>query len=172
MNKSGKNEFFGENIIFENHWKEITKYEINLYVVETFLGKEDFIKFYLEHNGGYFTDVVGFITNYPLAKELGYNEMGISSFNHIPLPNEELNSNSFTFSIAKARDTLPKTNLDGFDNFLVHHIPFANDEENDYFIDIRTGEIKYMDYETMEFNESIIVASSFKDFCKRIKKVL
>ena len=45
-------------------------------------------------------------------------------------------------------------------------------QSNPFWIDIQTGEIKYTDYEVClnPDEDAIVVASSFKDFCKCIRK--
>jgi hypothetical protein len=59
-----------------------------------------------------------------------------------------------------------------FEDFILFHIPFALDViNNPFWIDIQTGEIKYIDFQvSTNPNDVVTVASSFKDFCMQIKK--
>lgn len=60
-----------------------------------------------------------------------------------------------------------------YEDFMLFHIPFALDVvSNPFWIDIQTGEIKYTDFEEClnPDEDAVIVASSFKNFCKRIRK--
>lgn len=59
-----------------------------------------------------------------------------------------------------------------FEDFILFHIPFALDViNNPFWIDIQTGEIKYIDFQvSTNPNDVVTVASSFKDFCMRIRK--
>ena len=59
-----------------------------------------------------------------------------------------------------------------FNDFIDFHFPFAfNDGDNDFWIDIQSGEVKYIDYEDFGYdsNKAIIVSSSFKDFIMNLK---
>lgn len=69
------------------------------------------------------------------------------------------------------KDALERMN-ENYEDFILFHIPFAIDaEENTFWIDIQSGEIKYTDDQTCinPNKDAVIVASSFKDFCKRIR---
>ena len=128
----------------------------------SFLGKEDFIDFYLLSNGGYFNK----------APYLCYNERGVkktievSGFYNIPKIGSESG-----MSIARALSRREGYSED-FDEFIDFHFPFAfNDGDNDFWIDIQSGEIKYIDYEDLGYDpdKAIIVASSFNEFITNLE---
>jgi tetrahydromethanopterin S-methyltransferase subunit H len=73
--------------------------------------------------------------------------------------------------IENLRDSIGEQHKN-YEDFVLFHIPFALDvTDNPFWIDIQTGEIKYTDYEECidPYKDAITVASSFKNFCKRIK---
>ena len=169
--------FFGEEIPFQNHWKNITIEQINEVIPEKFLGKESFINFYTCYNGGDFTEYARFYPNescdlpedWTDHKDL--KEMNVLGFYEIALPNEEKKS----FSIQEIAKSLYEHNESGdsFKKFITTHIPFANDLSSSiYLISVLSGEIKYLDFTEDFFNpeNAVTVATSFSDFCKRIKK--
>ena len=128
----------------------------------SFLDKEDFIDFYLLSNGGYFNK----------APYLCYNERGVkktievSGFYNIP----KIGSES-SMSITRALSRREGYSQD-FDEFIDFHFPFAfNDGDNDFWIDIQSGEVKYIDYEDFGYDpdKAIIVASSFKEFITNLE---
>ena len=128
----------------------------------SFLGKKDFIDFYLSSNGGCFNK----------APYLCYNERGVkktievSGFYNIPKIGRESG-----MSTARALSRREGYSED-FNDFIDFHFPFAfNDGDNDFWIDIQSGEVKYIDYEDFGYdsNKAIIVSSSFKDFIMNLK---
>ena len=60
---------------------------------------------------------------------------------------------------------------ENFDEFIDFHFPFAfNDGDNDFWIDIQSGEVKYIDYEDFGYDpKAIIVASSFNEFITNLE---
>ena len=126
----------------------------------SFLGKKDFIDFYLLSNGGYFNK----------ASYLYYNERGVkktieaSGFYNIP----KIGSES-SMSIARTLSRRDGYSED-FDEFIDFPFPF-NDGDNDFWIDIQSGEVKYVDYEDFGYepDKAIIVASSFKEFITNLE---
>lgn len=166
--KMNEEVFFAEKIAFECHWKQVMREQIDEYI-DNFPGKEDFIKFYLTHNGGVFTDGAYFYPDefYEVPKE--YRFIEIASFFHIPLLDDE-DEKFHTMSMEKERD-LRVISSDEFTDFVLFHIPIAdNYASNSFWIDIQTGEIKYMDFEeNWHPDDAIVVAPSFFDFCKRIE---
>jgi len=179
--------FFGEEIPFQNHWKNITIEQINEVIPEKFLGKESFINFYTCYNGGDFTEYARFYPNelYELPESHQGLEMDVLGFFPISLPNEEGPSSysvsvltmektkTYGLTIQNQRDLFYKKSTHEFKEFFSTHIPFANDcADSTYLIDIKSGEIKYLDFDDYFENPkaSFVVASSFEDFCKRIKK--
>ena len=151
--------FFSEEIDFEFYGKMIEKEEIEK--IDDFPGKEDFI------NGGDFTDGAWFFP------ESGYNSplfgktyITLALFLRIPVENDQRGLNIDVMS-----DIITEK-YKKFEDFVLFHIPFALDiMDNPFWIDIQTGEIKYIDFQkTTNPNEVITVASSFINFCKCIMK--
>ena len=151
-----------KEIFIERSSYHILLKDIEEEISHLFIGKKDFIDFYLLRNGGYFNR----------APYLCYNEQGIkktievSGFYSIPKIGDELN-----MSISKALSRREGYSED-FDEFIDFHFPFAfNDGDNDFWIDIQSGEVKYIDYEDFGYdsNKAIIVSSSFKDFIMNLK---
>ena len=158
--------FFAEEIIFNVSGKKISQNEVD--EIDDFPGKEDFIQFYTVHNGGVFLRGAWFFP------EECYN-VSIKGESYIPMdcflaiPVEDANEK---INIEKWKDIIDRA-YEKYEDFMLFHIPFAIDVvENTFWIDIQTGEIKYTDFEIClnPDEDAVIVASSFKNFCKRIRK--
>ncbi|MCM1500193.1 MAG: hypothetical protein NC124_17155 [Clostridium sp.] len=158
-----ENMFFADEIEF--YGKEIDKNKI--VEMDDFPGKEDFIKFYTIHNGGDFIDGAWFFP------ESCYNSsvfgksyitlamfLGVREDDHEEGLNIDVMNDIITEKYKK------------FEDFVLFHIPFALDViDNPFWIDVQTGEIKYIDFQVSnDPNDVITVASSFKNFCKCIRK--
>ena len=113
-------------------------------------------------NGGYFNK----------APYLCYNERGVkktievSGFYNIPKIGSESG-----MSIARVLARREGYSED-FDEFIDFHFSFAfNDGDNDFWIDIQSGEVKYIDYEDFGYDpdKAIIVASSFNEFITNLE---
>ena len=61
---------------------------------------------------------------------------------------------------------------EAFEDFVLFHIPFALDVvDNPFWIDVQSGEIKYINFEKSQSPDDVItVATSFKNFCRCITK--
>jgi len=159
-------DFFAEEIIFDVFGKKISQNEID--EIDDFPGKEDFIRFYTAHNGGFFVYGAWFFP------EECYNvsikdEPYISMDSFLIIPVGDANEG---FDIERFMD-LVTIDYKNYEDFMLFHIPFALDVvSNPFWIDIQTGEIKYTDFEEClnPDEDAVIVASSFKNFCKRIRK--
>lgn len=159
-------DFFAEKIVFEYPGKEIGKEEIN--ELDDFPGKEDFVNFYSVHNGG------GFLVGAWFFPEACYNVIksgddpfiALELFLKIPVGDK---SDGLNIEVMKDR-IVEKYN--DFEDFVLFHIPFAVDVRgNPFWIDIQSGEIKYIDFQKSQNpDDAITVAFSFKDFCKCIRK--
>ena len=164
------NKIFSE-IAFENHWQQLT-YERIIEFIGCFPGDKEFIDFYLAKNGGAFTEGATFYANDFYKVPDDYQDIPVDSFLHIPLSENE-DDKTYTYSIEKEKNRRSGVSEE-FDKFILFHIPFADNEgDNTFWIDIQTGEIKYTDFEDMGYDpkKTIVVASSFSDFCKRIKNI-
>ncbi len=157
--------FFAEEVTFDVPGKRISQNEID--EIDDFPGKEEFIRFYEAHNGGFFVYGAWFFPEDCYHVSIGSNPyISMDRFLGIPVDDEE------EINIEIWRDVIDRE-YKNYEDFILFHIPFALDVvQNTFWIDIQTGEIKYTDDEVC-FNlekDAVIVASSFKNFCKRIGK--
>lgn len=166
-----ENYFFAEDIVFEYPGEKIGEEEID--ELDDFPGKEDFINFYMAHNGGTFIYGARFIPEdcYNFSKD---NQEYIVLDYFLGMPVGE--SDGLNIEVMKDRVSEKHP---AFEDFVLFHIPFAVDVTNNpFWIDIQTGEIKYIDFEESQnpfkMNQNpddvITVAFCFKDFCKCIRK--
>ncbi len=160
-----KDNFFAEEITFDYPGKQIGQSDID--EIDDFPGKEDFIRFYTAHNGGDFVDGAWFFPEDCYNVSFGsssYIEMGFFLSVPVEVPDEA--------DMESLKDMISREHAN-YEDFMLFHIPFALDiVSNPFWIDIQTGEIKYTDYEVClnPDEDAVIVASSFKNFCKCIKK--
>lgn len=158
--------FFAEEIEFELPREKIGKKEID--EIDDFPGKEDFIEFYSIHNGLVFIRGARFFPEscYNFSR-CGDPDIGVTLFLPIRVNDEAegLNIDLMRYRIEEKYES--------FEDFVLFHIPFALDViDNPFWIDIQTGEIKYIDFEESTNPDDVItVASSFKEFCKCIRKL-
>ena len=160
-----ENTFFAEEIIFEYPGKKIGKNEID--EVDDFPGKEDFIDFYTVHNGGDFIKGAWFFPESCYNSSMFENSyILLALFLPIRVDDEMRGLN------IDVMNDLIVEKYKGFEDFILFHIPFALDVvDNPFWIDIQTGEIKYLDFQVSTNPDDVItVASSFKEFCKCIRK--
>jgi len=159
-----------KEIILERSWKKLSIRDIEETISSDFPGKKEFIEFYLAFNGGCFTNGA-YLYSDIFYKNFNrdYLPIEINSFLHIPLLNDNSES-KYTTDINKVIERRELLSED-FEEFILFHIPFAdNYADNDFWIDIQTGAIKYMDYETSyDPKDAIIVAPLFSEFCKKLQ---
>lgn len=137
--------------------KGVIREQITSVISEDFKGKEDFIQFYLVHDGVFFNEGAKISTEQFLEDdEDEYYELEVESIYRID-------------QILEVREAL-KEHSEEAKEFIKTHIPFAgNAGGNDFFIEIPTGEIKYISWE-YEIEEGLIgVANNFKEFCLAIE---
>lgn len=161
--------FISNKIVFENSWKKVSVDDV-YEIVTDFPGRKDFVDFYLIKNGGCFTNgAYIYRDNFYKVEKSDYNVIEVSSFFHIPVKGD-IEDSEYTMSILEAIDRREDYSED-FDEFTSFHIPFAdNFGDNDFWIDIQTGEIKYIDYEESDNpNDAIIIAPSFIEFCQHLQ---
>lgn len=153
------NHFFSDsNLNFQILKAGITKEQIDNIIPFNFKGKDVFVQFYAAYNGVYFP-------NGALIKSY--------HFDNVNDEYEELEV-EFIYNIehlTKMWDVLKNRSMDT-KNFVETHIPFARDASgNEFFIEINTGEIKYIAWEE-GLNEGIInVVSDFEKFCLAIESL-
>lgn len=158
--------FFAEEITFDFSGEEISQNEID--EIDDFPGKEEFIQFYNIHNGGIFLHGAWFFPEKFYNVSIR-NESYISMERFLMI---RVGDSGEIYNIEKFMD-LVTINHKNYEDFMLFHIPFALDVvSNPFWIDIQTGEIKYTDYEVCinPDEDAIVVASSFKNFCKCIRK--
>lgn len=162
--------FFAEEIRFDYPGEKITQREIS--EIDDFPGREDFIAFYTAHNGGDFIDGAWFFPEdgYNVSA-IGKSYITLSLFLEIYVENGSADGR-FRALNQDVMKYLIEEKYEGFEDFILFHIPFALDQtENPFWIDIQTGEIRYTDFEvSTNPDEAVTVASSFKSFCERIRK--
>lgn len=123
-----------------------------------FQGRTDFVEFYLYLNGIFFPDSADITTNYfinPIDGEEYYYTLSVDYFYDID-------------SIKKYQLTLKESFCK---EFIEDHFIFArNPSGNEFFIEIPSGKIKYVDWEEWGTTEAVIdVANNFKEFCDRLE---
>ena len=146
------NQFFTDpNLKFEVLNDGSTKERINSVIPYDFEGKDDFIRFYRMYDGVYFPDgawISGHeMTDYGMEVEFIYRLEDIIKMRE---------ANSERSATAKM--------------FVETHIPFARDAAgNEFYIEIPTGAIKYVNLE-YDIEEGLSdAAPNFKEFCSAIK---
>lgn len=145
--------------------KKIGKDEID--EIDDFPGKEDFIEFYTIHNGGDFIEGAWFFPElYYDSSMVEYPYITLALFLQIRVDDEKKGLNT------DVMNDLIVEKYKEFEDFVLFHIPFALDVvDNPFWIDIQTGEIKYINFEvSINPDDVITVASSFREFCKHIRK--
>lgn len=165
-----KNPFLKEEIVFKNSWKKLSIDDINEAVPLDFPKKKEFMDFYLTTNGGCLTKgAYIYRDNFYETKKNDYNVIEVSSFFHIPLIEDDEDS-EYTLSIPEAAERREGYS-NKFDKFVLFHIPFAdNFGDNDFWIDVQTGEVKYIDYEECDNpDDAILIAPSFIEFCEHLQ---
>lgn len=141
----------------------ITESQISSVVPDTFGGKMEFLRFYVRHNGGCFEGRGAIFYRdkfYPVARG-DYNSMEIESFFFVPLhPGERF---SGLRSLVRVREQRAQYYSE-LKSFIETHFPFAGDAgDNDYWIEIPSGRVKYIRWES--FPEGAVdIAPSFYDF--------
>lgn len=157
--------FFAEEIEFKFPGKKIGKDEIE--EIDDFPGRDDFIEFYITHNGGDFVMGACFFPESCYSSSIyGKSYITLATFLGIRVDDQERGLN-----IDVMQDLVVEKHKN-FEDFILFHIPFALDViNNPFWIDIQTGEIKYIDFQvSTNPNDVVTVASSFKGFCMQIKK--
>lgn len=157
--------FFAEEIVFDYPNGKISKNQID--EIDDFPGKEDFIEFYSIHNGMDLIEGAWFYPEECCNVELnGAPYITLGLFLHIPVESDNRGlhmENMNDFIVEKYEE---------FEDFVLFHIPFALDVvDNPFWIDIQSGEIKYINFEKSQSPDDVTtVATSFRNFCRCITK--
>lgn len=149
--------FTNPNLSYQVWDGNLTKEQIESVIAQDFKGKDDFVQFYLTHNGVYFSKGAEISTEQFLTGDNDeYYELEIESIYRI-------DQIQIIWEAIKERSSEAK-------KFMETHFPFAgNAGGNDYFIELPTGIVKYVSWE-YEIEEGLIdVGANFKEFCLAIK---
>jgi len=148
--------FSNQNLNFQILNEGLTRDGIDNIIPYDFNGKEDFIQFYLAHDGVYFPDGAA-ISRSEFRKKADdeCDELEIE----VIYRKEQLIK---MWEAIKERSAETK-------KFVETHVPFAGDAAgNDFFIEIPTGIVKYVSWE-YELEGILEVAKNFREFCLAIK---
>jgi len=151
--------FNENNLTFSVLGEPKTQEELSKVFPFEFYGKNNFFQFYQTYNGVFFPEGAEISTEkFQNVEDEEYYELEIEFIYSI----EHLTK---MWEAIKERSAIAK-------QFVATHIPFARDAAgNEFFIEISTGEIKYVSWE-YDIEEGLIwVAPSFKDFCLAIKSL-
>jgi hypothetical protein len=134
-----------------------------------FNGLDDFFEFYIRNNGGYFNGGAYFYRDKFFNLAAGdYDSMEVESFYYIG--EKYLNDNEVNLRSAEGVRRLRAKYSEKRDFFCQAHFPFAGDAgDNDFWIDVRTGEVKYVLWESEKNVGDVIgIAPTFSDFVNNI----
>ena len=142
----------------------ISKSQIELAVPEVFVGKDDFVQFYLSNNGGYFRNFAFIYRDlFQRVTRKQVNSLEILGF--FSIPRKRNDALSGVRSITQEREVLLRAhgNNKSVCAFIKSHIPIGFDGSgDDHWLDLSTGRIRFLDMESVE-NGPIEVAPSFID---------
>lgn len=159
-------EFFKDDqLLFEQSLPGLTEDEINFFLPQPFYGKNFFLELYKKFNGGYFIHGAIFYRDNITTNNLkDYNAMEIESFNFIK--SRKSIESDYLLSICEVMKNRSNASL-ALQEFTQNNIPFAGDAgDNDYWIEIPTGRIRYTHSTDPDWADNIIdIAPSFYDFC-------
>ncbi|WP_423380641.1 SMI1/KNR4 family protein [Burkholderia sp. LMG 32019] len=134
-----------------------------------FNGVRDFVDFYIKYNGGYFNGGAYFYRDSFFDLSGGdYNSMEIESFYYVG--EKYFDEDKVNLRSAEKVRKLRARYSDKRDIFGRSHFPFAGDAgDNDFWIDLKTGGVKYVLWESEENVDDIIdIAPTFSDFVNNI----
>ncbi|WP_159093983.1 MULTISPECIES: SMI1/KNR4 family protein [Stenotrophomonas] len=162
--------FARNNVAFNDSAPSVPIDLVAAMVPGSFPGRDGFIAFYAAHNGGYFDGGAVFYRNafYEAASD-EFNRLELEAFHYIEAPHMPANPRLVSMGevMKWRRDHHPEARA-----FLEFHIPFAGDcGDNDYWIDLRTGAVKFtVSWDGIRANEAIPVAPDFLAFCANIQR--
>jgi hypothetical protein len=147
----------------------MTKSEIIALIPEPFNGKDDFVSFYAQYNGGYFKRFAliyrDLFQNVPAGQ---VNSLGIVGFFSI-LPDSEKKIKGCLSMIEEKLGLLQVyAGHVAIRRFIESHIPFAYDGSgNNHWIEIPTGRVRFIDMEVVE-KGFLEIAPSFGHFVNNL----
>jgi hypothetical protein len=126
------------------------------------------VKFYVRHNGGWFGGRVAIFYRdkfYPVPR--GYhNSMEVLGFRFIPrYPGDDVYE---LRSLVEVREQRMRWYIE-LKPFFETHFPFAGDAgDNDYWIELPTGRVRYTIWEGFDEKGVVDIAPSFYDFVSNL----
>jgi len=170
-----ENDFFNNaNLKLIGHGPPITIEQIRSIVKYDFPGRDKFDEFYIQHNGGYFSQPAFFYRDkfYPTSSA-DYNKMYVEGFYFLPL--FEGQKQRPLSSSVKVREQREKySDLVGYPDIVKHfvetHFPFSYDSaDNDFWIELKSGRVRYVAWDSSETVQDVCdMAPSFYDFTSNL----
>ena len=137
-----ENMFFAEKIMSIVKREKVCREKID--EVDDFPGKEDFIRFYMVHNGVDFTMGAWFFPETCFNISMIDTPITLGSFLRIRVEDKNMQGNIRGLDMDNMNDLIVEK-YSAFEDFVLFHIPFALDVvQNPFWIDTQTGEIKYI----------------------------
>jgi hypothetical protein len=157
---------------FKTTGEPVTKSQIDSTIPEEFSGKGDFVRFYMQHNGGSFNNLTYFYRD--TFREVGQRDQNLMCvFNFLRIPGDGVSDTNYRLSIPALREAFNKASTDvKIRRFLKSHIPIAGNGSGDYFwIEIPSGRIQLLDHESVGEGllQPIEIAPTFLDFVSNFR---
>ncbi|AOR63383.1 SMI1/KNR4 family protein [Pectobacterium wasabiae] len=166
---SNINFFSDPNIKLKYCLNGLSEQTINSLVPYSFPGKDFFVDFYMTNNGGYLEGGAFYYRDvFYHIHDGDHNLMEVEGFNFIP---QHLDDDSpYILSLIDVWKRRRKYSNE-INDFCLSHFPFAADAgDNDYWIDIKNGFVKYIRWESDDNpNNVVIISPSFYDFCINLR---
>lgn len=181
---------YGQNIQLTHSADSLTTDRINSFIPQPFEGKDAFIQFYLQNNGGIFEKHTFICRDkFYEVHSNEYRLMDVESFYYIPVTDEQ-DENEYLSSLIKKWNERRKTSdkvrnyfqtnfpdvweagksyRNALSIYAETHFPFASSAAgHDYWVDMDTGQIEYI--EPINFlMHKVNVAPSFYEFCTSLQ---
>ncbi|AYH07716.1 SMI1/KNR4 family protein [Pectobacterium parmentieri] len=162
--------FFSDpNIKIKHSLNGLSEQTINSLLPYSFPGKDFFVDFYIAYNGGYLEGGAFYYRDvFYNIHDGDYNLMEVEGFNFIPQNIDDSSSHILSLIDVWRRR---KKYSEEIKKFCLSHFPFAADAgDNDYWIDIKSGCVKYIRWENDDNpNNAVMISPSFYDFCINLK---
>ncbi|UXB16484.1 hypothetical protein K7565_02165 [Stenotrophomonas maltophilia] len=170
LNKMIKHtQFAHSDVSFNDSLPGISRDKLESLLPHPFPGRDYFISFYSNQNGGFFDGGARiYREEFHTIKPGDHNRFEIEAFNFIPTFEKQENPRLLsTLQVIEFRKIAHNVNS----TFLRENIPFASDAgDNDFWINILTGAISYtITNELTTHPSTIFVAPDFRTFCDAIR---
>ncbi|MDI9250706.1 hypothetical protein QMZ25_19160 [Stenotrophomonas sp. RS-48] len=162
-------QFAHSDVNFNDSLPGISKDLLESLLAHNFPGRDHFITFYSNQNGGFF-DGGAYIyrEDFHTIKPGDHNLFGIEAFNFISTFEGQESARLLSkLKIIEYRTTAHKVNA----KFLKENIPFAGDAgDNDFWLNTLTGSINYTITNELTIHpKTIFIAPDFRTFCDAIR---